>query len=283
MNLIQAIAEDCNLGILHYERVHGGDINDSYCLHTTAEKYFLKINNAVAFPQMFEQEARGLNTLKDNCSLFVPGVCKYGAVNGQQYLLLEWIEPGKPANNFWEAFGAGMALLHKQPQPYFGWTSDNYIGSLIQDNTQYNSWSTFYTNCRIMPLVKQLFDAGAFNKKDVLSAELFCSKLEQLFPSEPPALLHGDLWSGNFMTTENGTAAVFDPAAYYGHREMDIGMTRLFGGFDQRFYNTYNEVYPLKNNWQQRLDYTQLYPLLVHAVLFRAHYIQNVRSIIQNF
>jgi fructosamine-3-kinase len=282
LSFLQPVFDDCKLNITHYEAVEGGDINRCYCLYGAQKKYFLKVNNAFSYPKMFEQEAAGLNALRNSSILFVPEVINCGVVHQQQYLLLEWITTGKSAANFWECFGNAMALLHQKPQPYFGWKEDNYIGSLIQKNTKHHSWNSFYTECRIMPLVRELFDTANFSKQDVSAAELFCQQLEQLFQGEPAALLHGDLWSGNFMIAANGTAAVFDPAVYYGHREMDIGMTKLFGGFDQRFYAAYNEVYPLENNWKQRLSFTQLYPLLVHAVLFGGHYIQSARSIIQS-
>ena len=134
-----------------------------------------------------------------------------------------------------------------------------------------------------MPLVKTLFDSGRFSLKDVDNANSFCKNLREIFPAESPSLLHGDLWGGNFLITAPGKAAIFDPAVYFGHREMDIGMTKLFGGFDQRFYDAYNEIYPLEKGWEKRLPLTQLYPLLVHAVLFRGHYISQARAIIKQF
>ena len=106
-------------------------------------------------------------------------------------------------------------------------------------------------------------------------------QFKEIFPIEPPSLLHGDLWSGNFMMTSE-SAALIDPAVYYGHREMDIGMTLLFGGFQADFYNAYQETYPLDKGWQQRLPLTQLYPLLVHAVLFGGHYTGKAREILEN-
>ena len=131
--------------------------------------------------------------------------------------------------------------------------------------------------------MKKLFDAGDFSATDIRDADLFCNNLKTIFPSEPPSLLHGDLWAGNYMIISSGYAAIFDPAVYCGHREMDIGMTKLFGGFDQRFYDAYNETYPLEKQWQKRLPITQLYPLLVHAVLFGGHYISNVKDIVKQF
>lgn len=280
---LQNIFDSCGLSVVKQETVHGGDINQCYCLHTHDAKYFLKVNDAQLYQGMFEKEANGLDALRNNFLSTVPAVIKCGLVQQQQYLLLEWIEKGKPETDFWESFGAGLATMHHQHGSYYGWEEDNYIGSLPQSNSQHTSWHLFYAECRIMPLVKLLVNAGGFTKQDVSSAELFCRKTDQLFPYEPPALVHGDLWSGNFMITADGNVAIYDPAVYYGHREMDMGMTKLFGGFDQRFYDAYNEVYPLEKDWLQRLPLTQLYPLLVHAVLFGGHYITTAKEIINRF
>jgi len=281
---LKNILEDCSLTITSFEPVHGGDINRSYCLYSSEAKYFLKVNDANLYPAMFEKEANGLQALaKELPTLIVPQPIKYGIAQQQQYLLLEWIEPGKPKTNFWGNFGSALATMHQQPRSYFGWEEDNYIGSLQQYNTKHDSWHLFYAECRIMPLVSRLFNASVFTRQDVMAAESLCKKFDQLFPQEPPALLHGDLWSGNFMITAAGSAGVYDPAVYYGHREMDIGMTKLFGGFDERFYVAYNEKYPLEKDWQLRLPLTQLYPLLVHAALFGGHYVRSAKDIMKRF
>lgn len=279
---LPAIFEDCNITISRCNQLHGGDINQAYCLHGD-KKYFLKVNDSERYPGMFAKEAAGLSELSGSCSLKVPGIIKYGTVRQQQYLLLEWIEGGNADSDTWENFGAGIARMHQRSQPYFGWKEDNYIGSLPQINRQHDSWPVFFTLCRIMPLVRLSFDKGSFTQTDVVHAEKVCQKLDQLFTTEPPSLLHGDLWSGNFMITDTGNVSIYDPAVYYGHREMDIGMTQLFGGFDEHFYQSYNDVYPLEHGWQGRLPLTQLYPLLVHAVLFGGHYIDAARAIIRNF
>lgn len=279
MGSLQNIFIDCGLNVQRYERVHGGDINDAYCLITSTGKYFLKINDKNKYPAMFEKEARGLDLLRKNCSMIIPQVIKTGVTNDQQWVILEWLDKGSPKKDMWEKFGQSLALMHKEPQENFGLNEDNYIGSLKQINSTHNEWYSFYTECRIMPLVKILFDNGDYSENDLVVAESFCDRLKDIFPGESPSLLHGDLWSGNYLIHSSGYAAIYDPAVYFGHREMDIGMTKLFGGFDQRFYDAYNEAYLLERDWQKRLSITQLYPLLVHAVLFGGHYISSTRNI----
>lgn len=279
---LQSILDDCGLAITKYEQVQGGDINLAYCLYANDAKYFLKTNDAILYPAMFEKEAKGLKALAENLGIIsVPQVLKHGLAGKEQYLLLEWMEGGKPGMDSMERFGSAMANMHQQAAPYFGWEENNYIGSLQQDNTIHDSWHSFYTQCRIMPLVQVLFNAGAFSKQDIAVAETLCRKISQRFPQEAPSLLHGDLWAGNFMIASSGDAAIFDPSVYYGHREMDIGMTKLFGGFDQCFYDGYNSTYPLEKDWLQRLPLMQLYPILVHAVLFGGHYISTAREIMK--
>lgn len=277
----QLILDDCGITISRYEPVHGGDINRSFCLYGSDAKYFLKVNDAGRFPGMFDKEANGLRALYETGTLTIPAVISSGVVQQQQYLLLEWLERGTATSRCWEKFGIALARLHKKAQEGFGWEEDNYIGSLPQRNGSHDSWAVFYTECRIMPLVTQLVENGSFDRSDVAAAAVLCAKLDQLFPVEAPSLLHGDLWSGNYMITAGGETAVFDPAVYCGHREMDLGMTRLFGGFNERFYSAYNDVYPLEKDWEKRLPLTQLYPLLVHAVLFGGHYIAKARNIIR--
>lgn len=282
MKLLDNILDDCGLSVQRYDPVMGGDINTAYCITAQEGKYFLKFNSN-RHPSMFEKEARGLDLLRQNFSLVVPRVIRYGARFDHQYLLLEWIEKGELAENMWESFGSALALMHKEPQQFFGLNEDNYIGSLKQTNTRHNEWHSFYGECRIIPLAKMLLANGSFSVNDLSDAESFCRELRNMFPAEPAALLHGDLWSGNFMIHSSGHAIVFDPAVYFGHREMDIGMSKLFGGFDQRFYEAYNDTYPLEKGWEKRLPVTQLYPVLVHAVLFGGHYIESAKNILKAF
>lgn len=279
--MIESICNENNLHFIDVRPVYGGDINESFEINTREGKLFVKINDAGNYPGMFEKEADGLMSLKRAISLKVPGVIGVGRMGNKQYLLLEWLQKGSLKVNTWNLLAQGLAELHKVTALQPGWHSDNYIGSLIQQNTDADSWAAFYEQQRITPLVISLYNKGSFSKHDVSAAEQFCKQLESIFPQEPFSLLHGDLWSGNFFITVDGIPAIFDPAVYFGHREMDLAMTKLFGGFDNLFYTRYNEIYPLEKDWHTRLPVTQLYPLLVHAVLFGGGYINKCRNIIK--
>ena len=133
------------------------------------------------------------------------------------------------------------------------------------------------------PLIQKAFDKGKCDKTDVQLTEQLCKKLDGLIPNEKPALLHGDLWSGNFMIDVNGLPVIMDPAVYYGHREADIAMTLLFGGFSSELYHYYNEIFPLEKNWRQRVELWQLYPLLVHLLLFGSSYYYRVKQVLVRY
>jgi fructosamine-3-kinase len=281
--LVAAICEAAGYNYLRHRPAYGGDINSCYTVITLEGEYFLKLNDVASYPQMFEREAEGLAALSGKSVLTIPVVIATGQLDNYQYLFLNNLEKGIPRDNFWQHFASGLAAIHATSDLNFGWKNDNYIGSLVQQNNQNADWPSFYANQRILPLVKRLFDSGAFDLSIVSESEKLAKKISEIFPPEPPALLHGDLWSGNFMVAANGLAAIYDPAVYYGHREMDMGMTKLFGGFTDEFYRAYNEIFPMEKNWMQRVPLTQLYPLLVHAVLFGGGYIPTCRQIIKTW
>lgn len=155
------------------------------------------------------------------------------------------------------------------------------MGSLPQSNKKQARWNDFFIEERLKKQV--LLAREYFSSADLISFERLYARLDELLPVEPSALLHGDLWGGNYMVSSDGKACLIDPAVYYGHREVDIAMTTLFGGFDEQFYISYNEEYPLEINWQQRLDIFKLYPLLIHLNLFGSGYLGSILSIIRRF
>ncbi len=263
--------------------VPGGDINTTYLLTSGEENYFVKTNTD-AWSNMLLKEKEGLVLLRAaKTSLAIPEPLLHGTCEGQSYLLMEYLEKGAESKAGWQQLAAGLAQLHQTSSAYFGLEDNNYIGTIVQHNTPAATWSGFYAQQRIMPLMQQAYNRQLCIKAAIQMAEALCNKLSSLMPVEPPALLHGDLWSGNRMFTATGKAALYDPAVYYGHREMDIAMTKLFGGFDAHFYNAYNEVYPLQAGWRNRTALCQLYPLLVHLLLFGKHYYTGVKDILKQY
>jgi fructosamine-3-kinase len=263
--------------------VGGGSINDAYRLVTTAGSYFVKTNSADRFPSMFEAEADGLARLRNTRSIRTPEVIAVGEFEDTSYLLLELIEQGDRDLDFWGRFGEELADLHRNSSPRFGLERPNYIGTLPQVNTEELDWATFMVQHRLEPMVKMGRDGKKVDAGMAFRFERLYGKLADLFPKEPPALLHGDLWQGNFLCSEAGQPVLVDPAVYYGHREMDLAMARLFGGFEASFHRSYQEAWPLEKGWEARVDLCNLYPLLVHVNLFGGSYAQQVDGILKRF
>jgi fructosamine-3-kinase len=263
--------------------IGGGCINEAYSLKTNAGKYFVKFNSTGAFPRMFEKEAAGLRILADTNTISVPEVICASETGKHAYLLLQFIETGRQKNDFWYNFGTLLSGLHRNTSDNFGLSHDNYIGSLVQENKQHLDFISFFISQRLEPQLKIARNQGALNQGDTRYFDSLFNRLNSIIPIEKPALLHGDLWSGNFMVNAMGAPCIFDPAVYYGHREADIAMTQLFGGFSPEFYHAYNETFPLEKDWQKRTDIFNLYPLLVHVNLFGGSYAAQVLRIIRHF
>lgn len=261
----------------------GGCINHAQRLETNAGMFFVKTNNAARYPGMFEAEARGLRLLHSAGAIRVPQVIACGEADGQSYIILEFIRISQRSKRFWENFGAALARLHRHSAPSFGLDHDNYIGSLRQSNKWHGDWHSFFISERLQPQVRQAVEEGLLSHGQSRQFETLCGRLENFFPDEPPALLHGDLWSGNFMTGDDGEACLIDPAVYYGHREAELAFTRLFGGFDDRLYRAYSELFPLTSGFEDRADVYNLYPLLVHVNLFGEGYVHSVANILKRF
>lgn len=260
--------------------VSGGDIASSYQVFTENDHFFVKVMPN-STPNMAKVESDGLNVLRGKSSLYVPQVIAQGTENaGTEVLVLEHLKERPVQDNNWVEFGQGLAELHLNYDDSFGFQETNYIGSVIQKNTQQNTWGSFYGSCRILPLIAKV--PALKSEFSRLSQQTLQDKIQDIFPCEKPSLLHGDLWSGNVMNTTKGMA-IYDPAVYYGHREMDIAMTFLFDGFDKKYLNAYQEVYPLEQQWEERVELCQLYPLLVHAVLFGGSYVNSSSVILRKY
>lgn len=278
-----AIAEIAGSGVTKFSPATGGCINHGGMITTADGRYFIKWNDSEKFPGMFDVEAKGLALLRETRSVFVPRVIRTGVAGPYQYLMLEHIEEGRRSSTYWETFGTELAELHKTTSRRWGLDHDNYIGSLPQRNSQTNSWTTFFVEQR---LKVQLDIARRNNLLDgsvLKNFHTLFDRIPSLLPDEPASLLHGDLWGGNIMTTGDGQPCLIDPAVYFGHREVDLAMTQLFGGFDNSFLDSYSQTFPLLQGFRDRFDLYNLYPLLVHVNLFGRGYVAQVMSILDRF
>lgn len=269
--------------IKNFSSISGGSINNAFKVETSSNVYFVKWNQARKYPGMFEKEARGLELLKNANEIFIPAVIGCDFDHDFSIIVLEYVEPAREVKSFWEDFGGSLARLHKHTDENFGLDHDNYIGSLEQYNSYHNNWIEFFINQRLAIQIKMARDKGLIDKAMIMKFEKMYHHLTDFFPVEKPSLIHGDLWSGNFMTNAMGEPCILDPAVHYGHRLMDIGMSMLFGGFTPEFYDSYNRTFPMESNWRKSVEIANLYPLMVHVNLFGAGYTGSVRSILSGF
>ncbi len=284
--LQEALATVLGCSIRRAVPVGGGCIAQACRVETDRGPYFLKWGPSEV-ARTFAAEAAGLQALRAAASpLVIPEVVAWAEAqsNCPGYLLLEWIEPGRPGPRFWEHFGEGLARLHRHLGPRYGFDQDNFIGHTPQENTWEDDWPTFFWRHRIEPQVRWARERSRWERSWDRWLERLEARLPELLPARPPAsILHGDLWSGNFMVTADGRAALIDPAVYYGDRETDLAMTELFGGFDARFYAAYRAAWPLEPGYEERRALYNLYHLINHLNLFGSGYAAGVARTLRRF
>ena len=254
--------------------ISGGCINNAIKLETNKGIVFAKYNTNAKL-NMFQTEYDGLKILKDKSAIYIPEIIAFE----NNFLILEFIPPSSPNAFFWGNFGRNLAKMHQQTDKKFGLNFDNYIGSLPQNNEQNKNWVDFFVQNRLLAQLA-IGDYSSSLKRDF---ERLFKKLPNIFPATLPSLLHGDLWSGNFLVKDKNTPVLIDPAIYFGNREMDIAMCKLFSGFHADFYTSYNEEFPLENGWEERINLCNLYPLLVHVNLFGGGYLNQVKNILSYY
>lgn len=254
--------------------VGGGCIHHATKVDTTSGQYFLKWNDRCA-DDLFEREAESLHELKNagTENLVIPEVIhagRAGEVPG--FILLEYLKPGHTRSEE-EKLGRGLAQLHRYAAKSFGFYHDNYCGSTLQENAWCEKWADFFARQRIGRIVAQISDKRPLTSEQLKIFSRLVHKIPEILPiTASPALIHGDLWSGNYMMTERGPALI-DPASYYADREMEMGIMTMFGGFSGNFWAAYNEVYPLDPEWRYRNRLYQLYHILNHYLLFGGSYL----------
>lgn len=261
-------------------RLSGGDINQAALLSDGRTKWFLKYHHH-APDGMFAAEAQALTEIAEKGLIQVPAPVAFGSSGGIDWLVLEYLQ--LKAHGSETRLGEKLAALHRVTAARHGWNRDNYIGSTPQCNTHCSDWLTFWREYRIKPQLEMALNTGHAGRLADAGQRLLENLHLLLAGHQPaPALLHGDLWSGNKAFTRDGQPVIFDPASYYGDRETDIAMTALFGGFGAGFYAAYENSYPLPDGHQLRRDLYNLYHLLNHLNLFGGGYLSRCERIIDN-
>ena len=279
----EVLNDEIGSGISLYSAtpIGGGCIHNGTKLVTSKGNFFLKWNNS-STPDMFEKEAEGLNLLSSVGIFTIPRPISFGKLEGKYFLLMEYIESSSKIGGYWSDFGQKLALLHQNTEGRFGLDHDNYIGSLPQYNKHQKSWGEFFVKMRIQPQLDIAIKNRLADHSLMEALAKLYQKIPEILPNEKPSLLHGDLWSGNVMTDSEGKVCLIDPAVYYGHREIELAFTTLFGGFNSKFYHSYDEAFPRSPGFMERIDLYNIYPLLVHLNLFGSSYYGSVmRSIMR--
>ena len=276
--------------IINKSYVVGGDINDARCLQlSNGEKVFAKLNS-ISNKDFFESEEIGINAIAATHTIQTPKLLFRGVdeTSGKSYLIMEYIYGDNRINDFWHVFGQSLASMHLADTSSFvkskkyGFISDNFIGASKQINDERESWTVFFRECRLEPQIRmaeRYFDSNC--RKRFL--KLLDKLPELLIEPKKPSLLHGDLWSGNYIVGNDGKAWLIDPAVYVGHAEADLAMTELFGHFSSEFYNAYASINPIDSGYKDRRDLYNLYHLLNHLNLFGDTYLSAVMSILFNY
>lgn len=250
--------------------VGGGSISRAYrCRLSVGRDVFVKTAPSGAPPGMMEQERLSLHRIAETDTVRVPEVLGAGA----DWLILEWLEPAKPEREQWEQLGRQLARMHRAQAGEYGWESDNFIGALRQSNRRHSVWPEFWRDERLVPQLEAA--APHFDRRTQARFERLLASLDERLgaaDADGPSLVHGDLWNGNVQFTAD-RAAVLDPACSYGHREVDLAMAALFGGFPAEFLAGYEAEWPLLQGAEERRAIYQLYYLLVHVNLFGGGYV----------
>ncbi|MEO0901357.1 MAG: fructosamine kinase family protein [Bacteroidota bacterium] len=270
--------------ILRNQSISGGDIANASAVETATDRFFIKTSTKPWAEELFKSESRGLKQIKATQTITVPKVYAEGAFDQTGYLVLEFIESKRPDSGDFERLGQKLAELHRVIQPNeYGAPFDNYIGHLPQSNTMESSWVTFYVEQRLLPQIQLACKKGLLNRETIPPTENLQEVCDIIMGKITPSLLHGDLWGGNFLIATDGTPVLIDPSTYVGHSEVDLAMSRLFGGFGSSFYAAYHEQIKPHPRQKDLIEMYQLYYLLVHLNLFGSSYKNSVLTIINKY
>jgi len=264
-----------------FSPVGGGSINDAYHYSINNDQYFLKFNNQVG--GIIEKEVDGLKAIAHLNCIATPELITFNKIDGYEILVLSFIPEGLKTEKAWDNFGQQLAEMHGKPAPFFGWHQSNFIGSLHQNNNKTTDFIDFFIRQRLKPQIELALKQQYFSSSEIKQFEQLFEKLDEILPPTTPSLVHGDLWSGNFMIGEEHKPYLIDPSIHYNFRETDIAFTHLFGSFDSKFYQSYHHHFPLEPGFHDRMSLYNLYPLLVHLNLFGSGYYGSVMSSLSQY
>lgn len=277
---LKSIAPNENL--MTMRPVSGGDINLAFYVQTEKNQYFVKANRQMSIG-FFEFEKRGLEMISATNTIDVPQVIDCNEVEGIPMLWLEWVE-GEKTKETDVLLGERLAGMHLAEVKGYGFEGESYIGRLKQENKFMDDWLEYYRNVRLKGQLERGRTSGTIRLEREKRLVTLIERLDEWIPRTPKScLLHGDLWGGNWMCGPGGAPYLIDPAVLYGHHEFELAFTELFGGFSTRFYESYNAVFPLSNEYEERKELYQLYYLLVHLNLFGESYGSSVDRILRRY
>lgn len=280
--LILHLESIINDAIINTKPLSGGDTSSVLKLESRTNSYVLKYGTGNKTADMFKAEAKGLQLISETNTIATPKLFTYETEDSVSYLLTEFIESKQPSSSDFETLGLQLSELHKHNSEKFGLDGDNFIGSLPQINTFASNWIDFYSQYRLDNQFQLALKKGLLNPSEIPSLHGMKSTMQSICPAVKPSLVHGDLWSGNYLISKDGKPYLIDPAVYYGHGEVDIAMSKLFGGFHQSFYEAYHKNLFITPYYEERLDLYQLYFLLVHLNLFGSSYYGSVKRILKS-
>lgn len=269
--------------IREIEAVSGGSINQVTYVETDKSKYIVKAHTSMP-SNFFTQEALGLSAL--SCCVRVPKVYSYqfNKDTGEASLWLEWIPSGERSVEAEEGLGQKLAQLHQSTHTAYGFVEDNYLGIFHQPNTWSDDWVSFFRDHRLQVQKEIGVEKGYIRLKRLNKLEKLLDRLDNFLPSNPTSsLLHGDMWSGNSFVSTEGEPVFIDPSVSYGHSEVDIAMTELFGGFSPRFYQAYEGINPLDKEYSDRKEIYQLYYLLVYLNYYGEVYGNQIDTVLEKY
>lgn len=281
---LAVVAINDHTEILQIKKVAGGEINKAFYVKTEKRPYFVKFNRDIN-GDFFHVEAEGLIKLKQSKAVRVPEI--YGLYDNEHTkvrgILLQWIS-GEATNQTILELGKNVAKLHQTKGDYFGYKRDTYIGEILQENGKFTSWLEYFKKNRLGTQVGLAVKQGYMTKERRRSMEYIMDRLDQCIPEKvDPVLLHGDLWSGNWLVGESGNPYLIDPSVLYGHHELELAFTELFGGFPKTFYEQYHEITPIEEEYVNRKEIYQLFYLLVHLNVFGEMYGKQVDRVLNKY